>query len=145
MVFSYKEVFLPRLYIPYMFKEIRTHFYIRLFCGLMALYLFNCSVDAPDAFAEYLPENVLINDQDSIVEIIVEQLLGFDDAITEYDDSEDGHGYTAKKTFATDIFILPVFTVYSLNFNTDCNTIKGRNENLHLIPYFEIHSPPPEV
>jgi hypothetical protein len=54
----------------------------------MALYLLNISVDTADSTPHYLPEDLTFNDQESIVEIVLEKILGFEDAIAECDDND---------------------------------------------------------
>lgn len=54
----------------------------------MGIYLLNISVDTSDSNPECIPEDLSINDQESVVEIIVEQVLGYEDAIKEYDDND---------------------------------------------------------
>jgi hypothetical protein len=54
----------------------------------MGLYLLNISVDTADPNPEHIPENLSINDQESIVEIVVEKILGYENAIKEYDDHD---------------------------------------------------------
>lgn len=54
----------------------------------MGMYLLNISVDPADPNPQYIPEDLSINDQESIIEIVVEQLLGFDDAFEEFDDHD---------------------------------------------------------
>ncbi len=54
----------------------------------MGLYLLNISVDMADPNPEHIPEDLSINDQESIVEIVVEQVLGYEDAFKEYDDND---------------------------------------------------------
>lgn len=54
----------------------------------MGLYLLNTSVDSADPDPENIPEDLSINDQESIVEIVVEKILGFENAIEEYDDHD---------------------------------------------------------
>lgn len=52
----------------------------------MGLYMLNISVDPADPNPEQIPEDLTFNDQESIIEIIIEKVLGYEDAITEYDD-----------------------------------------------------------
>lgn len=65
----------------------------------MALYLLNISVDAPDQLPGHFPEDLSFNDQESIVELVVEKLLGFENAIAEHDDhdAEDHNNQGGKK------------------------------------------------
>ena len=64
----------------------------------MALHLINISVDTADPTPEHIPEDLSINDQESVVEIVLEQLLGYEDAIKEYDD-HDTEDHDKKTSF----------------------------------------------
>jgi len=65
----------------------------------MAVYIFNFSVDAPDAQPDYVSEDLSYNDMESVVEILLEQVLGFENAIAEHDekDTEDGNSFDIKR------------------------------------------------
>lgn len=63
----------------------------------MGLYFLNTSVDTIDPNPEYIPEDLSINEQESVVEILLEKVLGFENAIVEYDD-HDTEEHTKKKT-----------------------------------------------
>jgi hypothetical protein len=67
----------------------------------MALHVINCSVDAPDPQPENIPEDLSYNDMESIVEIVLEQVLKIENAISEKDDVDtDGdNGLNLKKGF----------------------------------------------
>ena len=71
----------------------------------MALYLLNISVDSHDLNPEPLAINLSINEQESIVEIVVEQILGFENAIAENDD-HDQQQHKTKKNSKIDVVIL---------------------------------------
>ncbi|QSE96010.1 hypothetical protein [Fulvivirga lutea] len=68
----------------------------------MGFYLLNISVDTTDPKPDHIPEDLTINDQESIVEIIVEQLLGYEDAIKEYDDN-DAEDHNKKSNIKIDL------------------------------------------
>jgi hypothetical protein len=68
----------------------------------MGLYLLNISVDKADPEPEYIPEDLSFNDQESIVEIVVEKVLGFENAIKEYDD-HDTEQHNKKKNVKIDL------------------------------------------
>lgn len=70
-----------------MFSRLRNSRFFRLSWLVMALYLLNISVDTVDPTAFYFPEDLTFNDQESIVEIVLESILGFEDAIAECDDT----------------------------------------------------------
>jgi len=71
----------------------------------MALYVLNFSVDPPDTQPDHEAEDLRINDMESIVEIILEKWMGFEDAIPEHDESDsNGSTMTFKKSF--DFFCL---------------------------------------
>ncbi len=71
-----------------MFGRIRNSAYTRVFWGLMGVYLLNISVDTADPNPAYISEDLSINDQESIIEIIVEQVLGHEDVFEEFDDTD---------------------------------------------------------
>ncbi|NIJ44753.1 lactate dehydrogenase-like 2-hydroxyacid dehydrogenase [Wenyingzhuangia heitensis] len=54
----------------------------------MGLHLLNICIDMPDSSLIGMPENLAINEQESIVEVILEKVLGYENAIEEYDDNE---------------------------------------------------------
>lgn len=70
----------------------------------MALFLLNISVDTADPNPEYIPEDLSINDQESIIEIVVEEILGYENAIKEYDDN-DSEDYNKKTNISIDLSV----------------------------------------
>lgn len=70
----------------------------------MGLYLLNISVDPIDPRPEYMPEDLSINDQESIVEIVIEEVLGYQNAIDEYDD-HDTAGHSKKNNAPTGLLL----------------------------------------
>lgn len=111
----------------------------------MGLYLLNISVDPADPNPEHIPEDLSFNDQESIVEIVVEKVLGFEDAIKEHDD-HDTEDHNKKKNVKID-FLVHV----SKADKTDQNQFIRRkklfsNYKARLTKGFnEIDSPPPKV
>jgi len=69
-------------------SQIRNSVFTKILWGLMGLYLLNISVDTADPNPEHIPEDLSINDQESIIEIVVEKILGYENAIEEYDDND---------------------------------------------------------
>ncbi len=112
----------------------------------MALYLLNCSVDTSDFNSSFNPENLSINDQESIIELVVEKVLGYQNAIPEIDDCDSDDHTILKKTVALDFFMLPYFNI---NISQTYGNLETKNtcftNSSHLKTYLEIHSPPPEA
>ena len=111
----------------------------------MGIYLLNLSVDTADPYPDYIPEDLSYNDQESIVEIIIEKVLGFENAIEEYDD-HDPEDHNKKKNVKID------FLVY--HSSKAENTIKYLNKKKQLFikskdqlaaGFKEIDSPPPKL
>lgn len=122
----------------------RHSIFTRLFWGLMGLYLLNISVDAVDPYPDYIPEDLSVNDQESIVEIVVEEILGYEDAIDEFDehDNEDH-----SKRIKTKIEIVPHFRIDP----AICFRLTSRKKNINHIDivltsgFKQEYTPPPEV
>ncbi|SFC81567.1 hypothetical protein SAMN04487987_10194 [Algibacter pectinivorans] len=79
----------------------------------MGLYLLNISVDTKDPKPSHIPEDLSFNDQESIIEIILEKVLGFEDAIEEYDDP-DTEEHNKKRNVKIDL-TTPSILVSNLN------------------------------
>ena len=129
-----------------MLNSIRNSKYLRLICAFLALYILNCSIDTSDIYQSKTPEDLTINHQESLAELIIEKVLGFENAIPELDDSDAENHSTLKKSGTVDFFILPNYTVEVANFLpelTSKNIAFSKTSSLQT--YFEIHSPPPEV
>lgn len=129
-----------------MMKSIRQNKKLRFFCAFMALYLLNCSVDTIDFNSNFDVENLSINDQESIIELVVEKVLGYQNAIPEIDDCDSDNPTILKKTVVLDFFTLPFFSIsisqaaHQARTNNTCFT-----NSSPLKTYLEIHSPPPEA
>jgi hypothetical protein len=67
----------------------------------MAVHIFDCSVDTPDAKPDYIPEDLSYNDMESVAEIVLEKVLNIENAIAEHDenDTEAGNNFELKKEF----------------------------------------------
>jgi hypothetical protein len=65
----------------------------------MAVHIFNCSVDTPDAQPDYVPEDLSYNDMESVSEIVLEKVLEINNAVAEHEenDTDDGNGFDLKK------------------------------------------------
>jgi hypothetical protein len=129
-----------------MLKLFRNSLFVRYFWGLMALYFLNCSIDPVDVFEQNVQENLAYNDQESIIELVTEKVLGFENAIPEHDDHDAEQGKQMKKNTRADFFetkseLSTCKPVHLLN-NTKhpcLNSVSLRT------PFLEISSPPPEV
>jgi hypothetical protein len=111
----------------------------------MGLYILNISVDPTDTYPEYISEDLSINDQESIIEIVVEKIMGFENAITEYDDNDfenEKININFKITvFAPHLFVLtfiqPIKNAKQQNFlNFDSFILSG---------FCQLNTPPPKI
>ena len=111
----------------------------------MGIYLLNISVDTADPSAHYLPEDLSFNDQESFVELILEQVLGYENAIKEYDDP-DAEEHTQQENTKIECLLLPSRAMGSAYLAI---TEKGRLYLDYTAPlsngYWEIDSPPPKA
>lgn len=111
----------------------------------MGLYLFNISVDTTDPNPEYISEDLSINDQESLVEILVEKVLGFENAIVEYDD-HDTEERTKKKNTKIDFFVQYSIQRAHPNKTFDIRKQRYPNHEDHLTKgYYRLTIPPPKI
>jgi len=126
-------------------NSLRKHIVFRMMWGLLALHFLNVSVDTMDMYADYIPEDIHYNDQESIAEIVVEQFLGYEDAFAEYDDV-DHENHTGKKR-GLSIKIYFQSAENKSDIETQINALKhfSISENYLSIFCLSLDSPPPQV
>lgn len=112
----------------------------------MCLYMLNLSVDAPNPEVINTTSHLPFNDQESIIEMVVEQLLGFHNGIVEFDDHDTSHEQRQKKNLGLDVYVLSEFNaLMEVNMHQNEQQQFGfftlHFDTLHSA----IHSPPPEV
>ncbi|MEO1053080.1 MAG: hypothetical protein AAFX87_20770 [Bacteroidota bacterium] len=111
----------------------------------MGLYLLNISVDTADPNPERIPEDLSFNDQESVVEIIVEQVLGYENAIKEYDD-HDTEDHNRKKNVKIEVLVYQTVTnEISHQYLTEKEKLYPHYQASLTNGFKEIDSPPPEV
>ena len=128
-----------------MLQHLRHSVAFRYLWGFMALYLLNISVDTVDAYPSCATEDLSFNDQESIVEIVVEKVLGFENAIEEHDDP-DTENHTKKNNFKIDFVPIGLYEPENKKFNTAILKQKYSHQNSGLLSgYNQLSTPPPEV
>ncbi|PKA99478.1 hypothetical protein B0O79_3190 [Flavobacteriaceae bacterium MAR_2009_75] len=128
-----------------MLSQIRNSVFTKILWGLIALHLLNISVDTADPNPQHIPEDLSFNDQESIIEIVIEKVLGYEDAIKEYDD-HDTEDHNKKTNIKIDL------TTHSLVANTlnpllfEAVRRKFPEYNTDLINGFQkLDIPPPKI
>ena len=120
------------------------HTSIRIFWGLIALYMLNICVDSPDLFPNQ-PENLNINDQESVIELVIEQVLDLGDVIPEYDDNDTEEHTSSKTSVNLDHFIVDKSSIV---FQQDFSLQKKQNTLFPLANFrnlsLEVDAPPPK-
>lgn len=111
----------------------------------MAAYVLNFSVDAPDAQPDYVPEDLSINDLESVAEIVLEEWMEIENAIPEHDESDAGHGSTVlKKSFDFYCMEFKKGQVYIPDFLLKTN-FRSYKEIFHQQFFPEFTPPPPKA
>jgi hypothetical protein len=116
----------------------------RIICLLFALHIFNLSIDPKDPEPAFMPEDISVNDIESLSEFFAEVVLGLNDSFAEHDEADDGGSIAldiCKVFFArSDDWHLIVANsratpVHYFSYNTDSLPLLAR----------EIDSPPPRA
>lgn len=128
-----------------MLNQLRNSKAFHLFWGFMAMVFLNISVDAVNSVPNYITENVAYNEQESIVEIVIEKIFGFEDAMTEYDnqDSDDQNkSNSVKLNLISDLTLQ-----FSLSEKPFVDTKKPNylmGLRFMTIGYHQLETPPPK-
>ena len=128
-----------------MISQVRNSVISKILWGLIGLYMLNISVDTNDPSPNHFPEDLSINDQESIIEIIVEQVLGYEDAIKEYDDN-DSEDFNKKTNLKVEFIVQ--YIVDSSIKESIIKTTKQKfpDYNTYLpISFQKLDTPPPKV
>lgn len=126
-------------------SRIKKSIFIKVFWGLMGIYLLNISVDSPDPYPGYIQENLTFNDQESIVEIIIEKILGFENAIEEYDDY-DAEDHDKKNNVKIDLIVQ--YIIDSNKYPSAFGIRKKRHPDVEAYltnSFYQLDPPPPKT
>ncbi|MFD2100792.1 hypothetical protein [Flagellimonas iocasae] len=111
----------------------------------MGLFLLNISVDSVDPNPDYIPEDLSFNDQESIIEIVVEKILGFENAFEEYDDP-DSEDHNKKNNVKVNLLVLFYTNYKAPHLLALQNSRHFPDHGACLTSGFgEIDSPPPKI
>lgn len=125
-------------------KLIRENRLLKYFWFIMACIILNSSIDVPDIYEQFVPEDLTYNDIETIVELVLEDVLGIENAICEQDDvdADDGYNFSTKKVIDIYIFIeLKQLFLITANNNNN-NESFGYIESF-IIPFYPDILPPP--
>lgn len=121
------------------------HKYIRRFWLLMALYVLNICVDSPDA-SKTNSENLSINDQESVIELVVEKVLDLGNIIPEQDDADSEKHNTQKPATTLDHFIISNTSQQQISATYRHQREKAFSRTVSMSSAFlEIDAPPPRI
>ena len=115
----------------------------RLGCVLLALHFLNCSIDPRDTNPESVPEDLRINDLETVTEFLTEEIFGFTNAFAEHDENDAG----AESTVGAVKFYFSNYSiVLSVLYCQDTMPPIAQTDHL-LIPTRcrEVSSPPPRT
>jgi hypothetical protein len=124
---------------------IRKYIRLKLLWLIMASHILSISVDPPDPEPNHIPEDLSYNEMESIIEIILENVLAIEDAIPEQDDNDSSQGLLVE--IDNHLVYFPT-RIDPLQFNRDHFDLQKN------IPYYnpyteqffpEIASPPPKA
>ncbi len=117
------------------------------FCwGMLALFLLNISIDVADDMPSNITEDLSFNEQESITEYILEEMMGIEDAIPESEDNDPSQNTTIKKATGFDQFLVSSVITHK-ETPPVYRKIIYRPQKVFFISgsYIKIITPPPEV
>lgn len=130
-----------------MLSRIRNSFGTTVFSLILGVYLFNISIDVTDSSRYGITLNREFNEQESIVELIVEKVLGYENAISEGDDTEsEDQENTAKSNLKIEYITHcanPAFNS-EFTFKPAKKHFTGSVEYLNN-GYIQLSTPPPKI
>lgn len=128
-----------------MFLWIRSSGLIKWLAGSLAALVLNLSVDAPSYSSVDQQSQLPVNEQESIVELVLEQVMGIEDAIPESDDPPQ-NDVMKKSGFKVDMRMFSEQTILTpiLDIADKRNPVNA-DERAPCSVYIGKLTPPPEV
>jgi hypothetical protein len=101
-----------------MFRLIRNSHFVSFLWFLLAIQILNVSVDSPDSHSDVIAENLSTNDLESVIEMLLEKVFDFENAILEHDESDNEiESSQFKITFNLFFACLSFFSIQAELFN----------------------------
>jgi hypothetical protein len=123
----------------------RNSSYAKALWGFMGIFLLNVSVDTADPKPNYVPEDLTFNDQESIVELMLEKVLGYENALKEYDDT-DSEEHTKKSNVQFDlVFVGSTKSTLHHWLSAPLNPVFTEDQNRLLNGFLSLDTPPPRA
>lgn len=122
---------------------LRSILLLRAVVLLLSMEIFNLSIDPPD-LRPYHPEDLSVNDIESIAELVLENVFGVKNAMKELEDHDtpDGRPFTLKvdlySSLSAKIHPKPYFFIVKKSYH------ELQNNRLNSV-FSEIASPPPKA
>ena len=133
------------IFAPCMINYLSHNKFLNICWALLAFFMLNISIDMVDATPPNTAEDLTYNEQESIIEFILEEMIGIEDAIPETEDNDASQKTVLKKTSNIDQF----------TFNTvlikehDYGIVKIKYPQQRVVAastqFIKVVSPPPEV
>ena len=110
----------------------------------MAIHMLNICVDMPDASPDSIPEDLSYNDQESILEMLLEQAFNIEDAIAEHDEADDNSSSLSLEMFQDVIIHADEDLIEMNNWVDHSRSVTPYKRNYSFFYLKEINPPPPK-
>lgn len=121
----------------------RYHAFLRLASFLFALHIFNLSIDPRDKEPDFLPEDLSVNEIESIAELVMESVFGFSNTFAEHDEADGSEG---TNDFNKGFCVAPAYAVVSQSDHYTREVQYFVFDSLDFsLPVRDILAPPPKA
>ena len=128
-------------------RYIKNHIVNRVLCLLIALHILNFSIDNPHTLFEHNKVQANFNEIDSVVELVLEDVLNIENAIPEHHAKTPvTHKFNAKKVVWVFEYYQPIQfkKQIAVNFKPAVTTTFYSTQ-IYSSPFISLFSPPPEA
>lgn len=129
-------------------RYFRNHIGNHVLCLLMALHILNFSIDNPHTLFEHNKVQADFNEVDSVVELVLEEVLNVENAIPEHHTkSQMHHKFSAKKLVWMYKYNQPILNKKQVAVNYKPAAFKASfySTQIYNSPFISLFSPPPEA
>jgi len=129
-------------------RYLKNHIGNHVLCLLMAMHILNFSIDNPHTLFEHNKVQADFDEVDSVVELVLEEVLNVENAIPEHHTKSPlHHKFSAKKLVWMYKYTSPVIFKKQVvvQYNPDAYKSSFHSTQIYSSPFLSLFSPPPEV
>ena len=144
-LFSFNSILTPLLFVNIASMSFwRSHQVLGIMSITMGIHFLNLSIDPPDAQPYWVAEDLSVNETETLIEMVLENVLNFADSFPEHEDHNDHHGTHSFVHISHSYVNQPITTMPQNGASTQSKYFVTDETQKYFCPDF-LKTPPPKI